>query len=415
MPNAPFWEGKSAYTISQYLENDVTFADVLCGEETLRKPEPPHMHEEVEILFILEGRGLLSVNGVDFPVKAGSMAYLFSFHVHCLSPEKGSCLRFYYCRFALSALTYFNFSTQSTKRNMDLLEYADPCQHMDEKSNIIEDIFRELIAEAARLEHDYSVILSSCLMRMIVLFERKAYKESELQHERRRPLAWRILQYIQCHFSKPLDSACIAEKFNVTVMQLNSMLRLLTGMNFSQNLHMARVRNASAMMQFDALGIAFIAMQVGYRSVPAFHKQFKNYKGMTPDEYRLKKCASKSIAPYSFFSEKIWFYINENYQSQITIDSAAKALYLSKSSISGLVNKTYGMSFAQLLIKVRLWLSCGLLLGTGMLVGDIAMFVGFRSLRTFGRCFQEEFETTPVKFRTAGKGNAAANGAGNEE
>lgn len=68
-------------------------------------------------------------------------------------------------------------------------------------------------------------------------------------------------------------------------------------------------------------------------------------------------------------------------------------------TLSGFFSKSFGMSFGNFIRKYRLNLACSLLRGPQRVtVTEIAYDCGFSSVRTFNRCFREEYGMSPSRF-----------------
>lgn len=92
-------------------------------------------------------------------------------------------------------------------------------------------------------------------------------------------------------------------------------------------------------------------------------------------------------------------YCSNNFSNKITLDDIAKALYVSPSKISSLLNHKLNISLPQLLNFLRISRACSLLKDTNMAITDIASTVGFGSIRTFNRAFLEIVGKTPTTLR----------------
>ncbi len=393
------------YTSASYFQDNLKIFEVFSVSEELSRKEQVHFHDEIEMLFLAEGQAVLTVNGVDFPLAQNGMAWLFPFHVHALRPAGKSKIKVYTCRYSLAILIYLKINRSHVPFSISILEYAPPCLNIDkDKQQQVRGLFEDIIAENESRATDYELVVLSCLLRLVAIFERKAAVYIEQNQNAGRSLAWNTFQYLQLHFNKEIDSATVAAVFNISVSELNSALRLLTGKNFSQNLHDVRIRNASAMMQFNELSIPYIARAVGYSSQAAFYRQFKAIRGKTPDRYRTDTVndTGRGQVQVTDAAYSILYYINENYREPITAGTAAAALFMSEATITNMMEKSFHCTFSQMVLFFRLWVAAGLLLGTDMPAYDIAAAVGFNSVRTFSRCFDREFGASPTSFRSSG-------------
>lgn len=400
------YDKTSPFTSALYFQENLQFRQMVVRRETLYTDEAVHLHDEIEMLYIHSGEGQLVVNGVPHPAGKGTLAWLFPFHVHALRCT-GQALVYTCVRYSLGLLMYLQME-QQFQSSVLVLEQGPPCLALpgDQQAEVA-GIMAEMERENAAKRHSYEMVLFAAVMRLVALFERGALLQVELGIPAQRTAAWTALQYIQFNFNQGIDAAKAATVLGTTPLQLNRALRLLTGMNFPQNLALVRVRNACSMMQYAELTLPYIASYVGYSSTAAFYRNFKAVKGITPDQYRQKAAPPRRAAPLlpSDTARALLVYIFEHYREPITAASAAKALYLSESAIAGALEKGMGVSFARLVTRVRLWVAAGLLRGTALNVGDIAQAAGFGSERSLARAFREAHGCSPGQWRE-GKENA---------
>ena len=92
-------------------------------------------------------------------------------------------------------------------------------------------------------------------------------------------------------------------------------------------------------------------------------------------------------------------YIAENYSRNITTQEIAEAAYLSRSYMSELFSKTYGMSPHEYLTMFRLSHVKERLLNSTVSVSEIAEQTGFRDVFTLSRVFKQKFGMSPSEYR----------------
>ncbi len=94
--------------------------------------------------------------------------------------------------------------------------------------------------------------------------------------------------------------------------------------------------------------------------------------------------------------------ISESYKRKITLEAVAKSAFVSAPHLSYLYRKHLGLSFKQLLLKVRIEQSKRLLLqNNDMQVTEISYEVGFHDLSHFEKVFRKLVGTKPLQFRNS--------------
>ena len=103
-------------------------------------------------------------------------------------------------------------------------------------------------------------------------------------------LVQRARAYVQAHFSEPLSLNEVADKLGVSPAYLSSIFKSERGESYSKFVLRLRMERAALLLQTYAAGkVGNIATEVGYSSPKHFYAVFKDYFGMTPNEYRVWK------------------------------------------------------------------------------------------------------------------------------
>ena len=106
-------------------------------------------------------------------------------------------------------------------------------------------------------------------------------------------LVQRARAYVQMHFSEPLSLNEVADTLGVNPAYLSSIFKSERGESYSKFILRLRMERAALLLQTYAAGkIGDIAAEVGYSSTKHFYSVFKDYFGMTPNEYRSRKKGS---------------------------------------------------------------------------------------------------------------------------
>lgn len=105
------------------------------------------------------------------------------------------------------------------------------------------------------------------------------------QQESRSPIE-RALRYMRSHVEKDLSLLEIAEYLHMNPSYFSRYFKEKTGKTFSETLQEIKVERAKTLIETTNLKTYEIAERLGYRSAQHFSVLFKNYAGLTPQEYR---------------------------------------------------------------------------------------------------------------------------------
>ena len=105
---------------------------------------------------------------------------------------------------------------------------------------------------------------------------------------------------------------------------------------------------------------------------------------------------------------RIISYCNAHYKENISVESVATDLHISRSSVSHVFSSAMSINFCEYINSLRLTDAVELLRNTRVSMSQVATASGFATIRTFNRAFQKLYGISPSKYRNANKKNAEA-------
>ncbi|MBN2597129.1 AraC family transcriptional regulator [Labilibaculum sp.] len=97
--------------------------------------------------------------------------------------------------------------------------------------------------------------------------------------------------------------------------------------------------------------------------------------------------------------ERIYKYIQDNFQQKIKLEDAAALINMSVISFSRLIKQRTGKSFVEFVIEIRLGIATRLLIETNKSIAEICFDCGFNNISNFNRIFKKKQDCTPSEFR----------------
>ncbi|MCI2285269.1 cupin domain-containing protein [Colwellia sp. MSW7] len=86
---------------SYFMGDTTTTKDAIVGIAIIEpghEIHPPHKHEDEEYLFIIEGSGVWTLNGVETPAKAGDVLYVSPWDMHGIFNTGNVTMKFFVAR-----------------------------------------------------------------------------------------------------------------------------------------------------------------------------------------------------------------------------------------------------------------------------------------------------------------------------
>jgi AraC-like DNA-binding protein/quercetin dioxygenase-like cupin family protein len=102
---------------------------------------------------------------------------------------------------------------------------------------------------------------------------------------------------------------------------------------------------------------------------------------------------------------KIFSYIEENYQSKVTIEDIAHYMGFNPQYFTRYFKKLTGQTFVTFLNDYRLSKAKWLLLNEDLSIIEVAGAAGFQSVKRFHHLFKEKFGISPLKYKKSKYGN----------
>ncbi|AAW86282.1 AraC family transcriptional regulator [Aliivibrio fischeri] len=97
-----------------------------------------------------------------------------------------------------------------------------------------------------------------------------------------------VCQYIDDNYQNSITLLNVAEHLCTSESTIHRLFQSHFGESFSQYLKKLRLNHAANLLTHSRLPIGIVAEQVGYRNQTNFNRLFKDYKQLTPNQYRKK-------------------------------------------------------------------------------------------------------------------------------
>ncbi|TLS51259.1 response regulator [Paenibacillus antri] len=187
---------------------------------------------------------------------------------------------------------------------LELFGGDSPLSRKNEIYDLIIRINSKLHAELQQMnEHLYDILKWESHQPLILFqFEtvhdiiswlrRRFFELSELlylkRQKQKRGLIHKITEYVKERLDQKITLNEVAAHFGFTPNYLGHLFKAETNQLFSDFLNELRMKRVCELLQDPTKKIYEIADQVGYKNIIYFNRQFKQYAGVSPGEYRKK-------------------------------------------------------------------------------------------------------------------------------
>lgn len=257
-------------------------SDVMYFYVSENNTYPPHLHNQVELLFVLEGALTLTVGEHSYTLLPQAGGIIFPNQLHSLRTEGTSkmllCIfRSSYCH---SFQKYFKgyrpctnfFSSESlsahSRTGIDgLLGLTDSFTNGS-----------PIPIQVLNVAEGYLTLLLADIFRTLPLEELQSYEDLELEQ--------RLLVYLDMHFMDNLSLEALSKEFGISRFRLSRIFSDRLHTSFPYYVNSKRLEYARELLESTPDSVTQIALDAGFGSSRTFFREFRQAYHTTPGAYR---------------------------------------------------------------------------------------------------------------------------------
>ena len=239
-----------------------------------------HMHEFTEIAFVVNGRGITTVNGTTYELYTGDLVIYNAGVPHSVSSQAKEDLE-------VHLIAFDQFEVSGLPPNCLLPPDYDFLYHTGSMYNTFRVLLRQILVETDNKEIYYNEIAQST-SQVLLLYLLRMVRENRtaIRKTEKSDVLYRALQYIDQHYLDPLTLDQIAEHCFVSKFYLSHLFAKYKDCTVGQYILDKRLTEAKRLLNFTPLSILEIAQQCGFGDQSYFCRTFKREIGVTPRAYR---------------------------------------------------------------------------------------------------------------------------------
>jgi AraC-like DNA-binding protein len=255
---------------------------------TLTESYPLHWLEFYELILVIHGRGVHSINGRAYALKPGTLCLLTPVDFHSVLLNPGEELTIYGVVFDEEVID------EGVRRwlfqNRDYYHLPLPA-----------DLGRRIVYEFEGLyEEDQKPgiasqrMISGALERILIYLIRHTRTSQPNADQSRIAIGvdfpesvQRALLYIHHHFRQPLSLKDVAHQASLAPNYFSEQFHAVVGVSFQHYLQSLRLRFAARLLAASDLPVSDILLASGFRDQAHFCRAFKTMYAASPRAYRL--------------------------------------------------------------------------------------------------------------------------------
>ena len=261
-------------------------------------PKLEHQHSFFELVYVLSGTGIQTINQHHFNYHADHMFLLTPGDFHRFDIQQTTT--FFFLRFTDIYFKDSGLSGIYINQLEFILQNANHRPGCVLKNQIDKTLVRPIVEAIIREQENQDVnnreLISQLVNTLIVVVARNIAKYlPETVNEYTEERIMQILQYIQHHIYEPqkLRSEVIGNHFGISAYYLGKYFKKHTQENLQQYINKSRLTLIEHRLKHSDLRISEIADLLGFTDESHVNKFFKKNTGISPVLYR--KTSRKSV------------------------------------------------------------------------------------------------------------------------
>lgn len=253
---------------------------------------PHHWHEEAEIIYVTDGKLLVSVLNSEYIIENGDIVLIHPQTIHAIRQYEDCSARYYNILFRFSML---ESGAEDTCRE----KYFEPIysrkllmpEHITSEHPLhaeIEPIIQSLLIRPHHQRFNDELMIKSRLFELmyrVFPYCETADKESAYEDIVYNKLKL-SLSYLEEHYADEITIGTMAAVSNYSESHFSKLFKQLTGDSFTQYLKNYRLETAAERIRNEKTKISEIAMSCGFSNLSYFSRSFLEKFKVSPSEYR---------------------------------------------------------------------------------------------------------------------------------
>lgn len=231
-----------------------------------------HLHNEYELVYILDGSIETTINNNTYTMKRGELCLI---NQNCIHSYK--TLGYSRCFLIILESSW----VKSFKSKLKNCKIVNPIIKLTKDASIeIEGCYDNIVKNIDKnylLVKGYIYILFGYIYESIELIESNNRRPSYIEE---------ILKFVTENFDKNISQEMVAKKVGISKYHMSRIINDYLAMNFNAYLNTLRVNYAQNLLVESDLTITDIAYQSGFQCLRSFNRAFKNITGVTPTSIR---------------------------------------------------------------------------------------------------------------------------------
>lgn len=264
-----------------------------------------HWHNEVELIVIKKGQGLVYVDLQPHEVKAGEVVFILPGQLHAIAQKGDASMEYENILFREELLGGSGQDICSSRYLQQLFSgmvnftphISRECAYYSEITGYIEKI--DSLCSCRPV--GYQLAVKGYLFQMcFVLINNNSVSSQKAGQKKSLEKVKLVLSYIRENYSRPITIPEIAAVCHYSQSHFMKFFKESMGMGFVRYLNDYRLGMAGQMLKENTDSILEIAQNAGFENLSYFNRMFKRKYGVTPGQYRKDENTHETLMTGSY-------------------------------------------------------------------------------------------------------------------
>lgn len=256
-----------------------------------------HWHEELQFTMVLEGTVKMRVNTEEYKIRKGEAIYINRNLLH-VTTDLTDDGKYISLNFPDKLLGFFPGSRMEQSDVLPFtvnylfsaVTFKEDVEWQKRILQMLQETI-ELLTGKKQKGKEYLISMNlTYIWYLLISNVRKDIKIPSKSYVKKQQRIQSMLSYIHENYMNDIKLEEIAERASISVGECCRCFQQLVGASPNKYLVSYRVARSMELLNTTDLSVTEITFAVGFNNFSYFIKYFKKLEGMTPMEYRKKKC-----------------------------------------------------------------------------------------------------------------------------
>ena len=237
----------------------------------------PHIHRQLELMYVAEGSIIASVDFQEQLLQAGDLAVILPHRIHgyALPSPLSPTNRIWGMVIAPSITGDFEPLMSGTMARQPFV-----------LASMLETAAADAVRQIFQRHYQDNPLITKAYLQLLLAFIWPRLSIEQVDDRQSNDILTRVIQYVLEHYRQPLHMQQVAAEMGVSTSYLARLFSRQMHMGFTEYVNRLRVQAAQDLLRSTHRPITDILLEVGFESQSTFNRVFRDIQGVTPRAYR---------------------------------------------------------------------------------------------------------------------------------